>query len=361
MKRADGRSEKARWRALCLAGVLWLGGSRALVAPPQSEVDVSPEATPEIQQVKPDQATVGDEVTVTIEGRNFSRGVYVSFSNPSVRVVSTRRVSPAKLETKLAISKKAPGGAVSLYVSNPASAVAEAPFTIASAQGPAPAAPTAEIQPSESATPEVAAVEPPRAAAGSQVSLKITGKNFAKAAKVSFSNPGIRVLETSSAKSTELMARIQIAADASTGTTSLFVVNPGDREVEIPFEVAGGAPAAPTAPAKVTTASEPASTSAQRFEVYNLGDVVNILQNPNKPKGTLSVPAGKLIYEEGGKELFSAALADVKEIDVNTILGVNTGTFHILLNSGKTYNFVAASLCPADSQVIVDSLRKTPH
>src|SRR2546422_6713102 len=40
-------------------------------------------------------------------------------------------------------------------------------------------------------------------------SLKIKGKNFAPGAKVSFSNPGIRVLETTVQKSTELAARIQ--------------------------------------------------------------------------------------------------------------------------------------------------------
>jgi hypothetical protein len=329
-------------------------------------VDVSPEATPQIRQVKPNQAAVGGEVTVTIEGRNFSRGAYVSFTNPAVHVVSTRWISATQLETKLAISPKAVAGTLSLYVSNPASSVAEAPFTIAGgaalpAAPPAPPAPTAEIQPSELATPEVSAVDPPRAAPGSQASVKITGKNFAKTAKVSFSNPGIRVLETNTAKSTELTARIQIAADAPTGTTSLFVVNPGDREAEVPFEVAGGAPAAPAAPAKITTAAEITAAAAQRFEVYNLGDVVNILQSPNKPRGTLSIAAGKLSYEEGGKELFSTALGEIKEIDVNTILGVNTGTFHIVLSSGKTYNFVAASLRPADSQSIVESLRRALH
>jgi hypothetical protein len=366
MMHANLFRERAPWVLVCLAswlGLLVAGPPRAGAAPLQSEVDVSPEATPQIQQVKPNQAAVGGEVTVTIEGRNFSRGAYVSFTNPAVHVVSTRWISATQLEAALTINRKAQAGTVSLYVSNPASVVAEAAFTIAggAAPPPAPPAPTAEVQPSELVTPEVSAVDPPGAAPGSQASVKITGKNFAKTAKVSFSNPGIRVLDTSTASSTELTARIQIAADAPTGKTGLFVVNPGDREVEVPFEVTGVAPAAPAAPATTAPAAETTAAAAQRFEVYNLGDVVNILQSANKPKGTLSIAAGKLTYEEGGKEVFSTALADIKEVDVNTILGVNTGTFHIVLSSGKTYNFVAATLKPADSQAILEVVRRAMH
>jgi len=61
---------------------------------------------------------------------------------------------------------------------------------------------------------------------------------------------------------------------------------------------------------------------------------------------------------EAGKEIFSAAAPDIKEIGLNTFLGVNTGTFHVILNSGKTYNFIAASLRPADGQSMVDALRQ---
>jgi hypothetical protein len=332
-------------------------------APGQAETEVSPEATPEIQQVKPTQAAAGEEVTLTIEGRNFSRGVYVSFTNPAVHVVSTRRISATQLEAKLAIDSKAMAGTTSLYVSNPASAVAETPFTIAAAS---PMPPKAEIEPSESSTPEVAAVDPPRVAPGSEVTLKVTGKNFAPGVKVAFSNPGIRVLEINLTRSTELVARLQVAPDAATGPSSLFVVNPGKREAEAPFEVASGTPTTPvtpapspaTTPTSTPTATPTAVPAAQQFQVYNLGDVASILQSSNKSKGTLAIAGGKLTYQEGGKEVFSLGLGDIKEIDVNTILGVNTGTFHVILNSGKTYNFVAASLRPADSQQIVDALRK---
>ena len=145
--------------------------------------------------------------------------------------------------------------------------------------------------------------------------------------------------------------RIQVAADAPAGKTSFFVVNPDDSEVEASFEVTGGT-------TKAAEVSEPAGSAGQRFEVYSLGDVASILQSHNKTKGTLIVTGLKLTYEESGKEIFSTSLSDIKEVGANVILGLNTGTFHINLSSGKTYNFIAGSLRPADSQAIVDSLRK---
>lgn len=368
MKRGDispaGRCHRALVLTL-LCGGFALDPSRLLARGIlQGEVDVSPEATPEVRQVRPDQAAAGAEVVVAIEGNNFSRGAYVSFSNPMVQVVSTRRVSATELQTKLAIAKKAQPGTVSLYVSNPAGAVAEVPFSIveetpqlaASPAPPAPPAPAEEIQPSGFATPEVTALAPARAEVGSQVSVKVTGKNFDKQAKVSSSSPGIRVLETKVKKPTELTARLQVAPDAPAGPTSLYVVNPDGRGAEAVLELASGGETKAAPPA-----AQPGAESAaapQRFEVYNLGDVVSILQSPNKPKGTLSLAAGKLRFEEGGQEVFSVTVADVKEIEPNVILGVNTGTFHIVVKSGQTYNFVAATLRPADNQMIVDSLRR---
>jgi hypothetical protein len=334
--------------------------------------DIPPDATPQIQLLTPSQAAPGDELTVVIEGRNFSSGAYVSFTNPSIHVLSTRRVSGTELEVKLAISKKAQPGAFSLYVSNPASSVAEAQFTIGAPAVPAPAppatpatpaappspaappTPATEVHPSESATPEVTSVDPPRAAPGTKTDLKITGKNFAQGAKVSFSNSGIRVLETTASKTTELTVSLQIAPDAPTGKTSLFVVNPDDSEVEAPFEVAGGT-------TKAAAVSGPASSAGQRFDVYNLGDVASLLQSHNKTKGTLIVAGQKLTYEESGQEVFSTPLSEVKEVTANILFGFDSGTFHINLTSGKTYNFIAASLRPADTHSIVDSLRKALH
>jgi hypothetical protein len=364
--------------SVALGALVSIGLPAALAATPQGEIDVSPQATPEIRQVKPNQAAAGEEVTIVIDGQNFSRGVHVSFSTPAVHVVSTRRASATQMEAKLAVGKRAPAGTVSLYVSNPASAVAEAAFTIAGAAAAPAALPSvlaAEIQPSGVGTPEVAAVDPSRAARGAQVSVKISGKNFAPKAKVAFSNPGIRVLDTQVAKATELVTRIQVASDALTGTTGLFVVNPDDRETEVAFTVTDetppaapttptpaattAAPAAPATPASTApTTGVPAAAETLRFDVIGLGDVTSILQTRNLPRGTLIFAGRKLRYEEAGKEVFAATVDEIKEIDMNTILGVNTGTFHVILSSGKTFNFAAPSFRPPDGQAIADSLRR---
>jgi len=363
MRGSDLQTGRAFRRGLILAAalvLLWAEAGDGLAGVALPAQDIPADATPQIRQLNPSQAAPGDEVTIVVEGQNFSPGAYVSFTNPSIHVVSTRRVSGTELEVKLAISKKAQPGAIRFYVSNPASIAAEAELTIAPAAVPAPPAPAApstpaeEVHPSESSTPEVTSVAPPRAAPKTQASLKITGKNFAQEAKVSFLNPGIQVLETTATATTELTVRIQIAADAPTGKTSLFVVNPDDSEAEAPFEVVGGT-------TKAAAVSEPASSAGQRFDVYNLGDVAGLIQSHNKTKGTLIVMGRKLTYEESGKEVFSTPLSEIKEVDANVFLGLNTGTFHIILTSGKTYNFIAASLRSADSQSIVDSLRKAIH
>jgi hypothetical protein len=368
MMRPDFSISRIWWARQLAVFVLILCATTfaSALAAPQADADISPAATPEIQQVNPNQGAPGAHLTVTIQGRNFSQGAYVSSPGTSLRVESSKRVSATQLEAELSISGTAQPGTVSLLVSNPASRTTAAPFTIASGQAPAapaappaPPAPAAEIQPSvpptpEVTTPEVTAVDPPRAAVGSDTTVKITGKNFVQGTKVSFANTGIRVLDTTASSSTELAVHIKVAPDAAPGATSLYVINPNEREVEARFEVAGKAPAAPTTPAPATTSS----AATQRHEAFHLGNPVEAIQAHGKVKGALVVSSGKLRYEEGGKILFNVALSDIKEIDINTIGGFNTGTFHIILKSEKTYTFAPGSLHPSDSQKIVDSLRK---
>ena len=341
---------------LVLLGFMVMGSSPAVAACPraQGEAAVSPDATPEVWQVKPNQVPAGSEVTFQVEGRNFAEGVRAESDNPDkAKVTSARRVSDSKLEVKVAISGQAPVGDAGFYVRNPQGhGSGYGGFGITAAQAPAP---TAETGPSESATPEVAAVNPARANQGAAVSLKVTGRNFAKDAKVSFSNPGIAVAEVKP-KATEIAARIQVARDAEVGTGSLFVTNPDGRQAESPFEVV--ASQTPAKPAKTTVpAAAETGGAVSKYEVFNLGDGVSILQNPNKPKGVLSVVGRKLRYEEAGKEVFALAPLEIKEIDANTVLGYNTGTIHVILKSGTTYNFAPASLSVTDGQKMLDSLK----
>jgi hypothetical protein len=286
-------------------------------------------------------------------------------------------VSASQLEARVEIGKKASPGPVVLYVSNPASAAVQATFSIAAEPAAAPPASpaTSGAQATAARAPEVTGLDPSRVARGGEVTLRITGKNFVRGTKVAFANPDILVSETEAPKPTELTARIRVAANATAGKTSLFVVNPDDQEVEVGFEVTTESVAAGSTGSPAPAPSKPASTqapsakpaastgdaAAERFEVFNLGSAASILQSGGKAKGTLSLAGGTLRCEESGVEVFSAPASDVKEIGPNVILGVNTGTFHVILTNGKTYNFAATSFKPADGQSIVDSLRRALH
>jgi len=217
-----------------------------------------------------------------------------------------------------------------------------------------------ETQPSEVGTPEVTAVDPPGAAQGSALLLKITGRNFGKGAKISFANTDIRVMETNDLSSTELTARIQVAPKAPTGTTSLYVTNPNYRQAELPFQVAeAGIPRTTVPPATATAAGVTPTPSDLRFEVVHIKG--KKLLTPTKLKGILTYAKGKLRFEEGGQEIFALTPADIKEIELNMVLGVSAGSFHIILNTGKKYDFWAASMKAPETRFIADSLKRAVH
>jgi hypothetical protein len=316
-------------------------------APPCSP---AADGAPKIAAVQPSEAKPGSKVTVKIEGENFLSGAYVSFSNPAIHVLATRRVSETQLEVDIAVGEMAKQQSVVLYDSNPSGASVQAAFAIASA-----VADTQQKSPPSQNLPVVTKVDPAQANPGSKQSVKVTGKNFKEGVKVAFQNPGIRVLGTEFKKSTQLIAQIEVAPNAPTGKTSLFVINPDDSEVEAGFEVGGGSSAKSGSVTAKTSAS--AATPTQQFSVYNLGDATSIFQNPGKAKGRLAVKGGKLEYDQDGKVVFTAKPGDIQEIAPNVFFGINTGTFHIILNSGKTYNFVSTSLAPADTNSIIESLR----
>ena len=246
-----------------------------------------------------------------------------------------------------------------------ASVLAGSPSLAASptqaAAAPAPLPPP--VEPPSAGTPEVSKVNPAQGAQGSEITVKVKGKNFAPGAKVSFANPGIVVLSTEAAKPGELRVSIQVAPDAPAGSTSLFVVNPDDSEAEAMFEVTPGSPTdkpTPATPSGGTTTTTPTSgktAEEQRFKVYNLGEAVSILQNPADSKGTLIVGGRKLRYEHAGQVVFSASAKEVREVDVNTFYGLSTRTFHIILTTGKRYNFAGTSLKQDESQMLVNAIR----
>jgi len=404
--------------------VLWLGGQHVLgamllclaasllaLAAPQANSDIPPDATPQIQQIDPNQAVPGAHVTVVIQGGNFSGGAYVSSISNALHVESSKRVSPTQLEAQVSVSASAAPGTVSLLVSNPASRTVETAFKIVAGQATtspatppetvepakpaapatppepsapatpaAPAPPAAEVKPATPAEPtvavtpatppapatpaappgpEVATIEPPRVGLGFDVDVKITGKGFAQGTKVSFANPGIRVIGIASPSSTELTVHIKVARDAAPGVASLYVVNPDDREVEAPFEVTGKGAAIPATPPSPASPSTPTSTDAQRYDAFHLGNPTEIFEVHGKVKGALVVSAGTIQYQEDGKTLINILLSEIKEIKVSSVL---PNTFHITLASGKAFHFAPASARPADARTLVDSLKQLlPH
>lgn len=391
---------------LVLGGLLIsVAASFYVLAAQQADSDIPPDATPQIQQINPSQAVPGAHLTVTIQGSNFSGGAYASSASAAIHVDSSKRVSAMQVELQLSISASAQPGAVSLSVSNPASQAAEMTFTIVAAEAaPAPAAPaqspeptkpappappqtpsepvaraaaptptppSAEANPAPPATPaapvtppaavapaappgpEVKTITPTRVGQGFDVDLRIVGSGFAQGAKVSCANPGVRTLGITSFSSTELTVHIKVATDAPTGKTSLFVINPDDNEVEVPFEVAKKgtfAPSAPPSPGSPPTAD---TGYTQRFDAFHLGNPTEIFHVHGKVKGSLVISSGTVKYEEDGKTLVNVSLSEIKEVKTAGI-----GGFNIKLNSGKTIHFAAASLKGSDARTIVDALHK---
>lgn len=336
------------------------GASKAFLM--QTSADISPDAAPQISKIAPDRAAPGEQISLLVTGTNFSAGAYVSASSPFVHVVSTERVSATELHAQLTVGAKAEAGTVTLYVSNPASVVASTSFTIVAAAPPAPP-PSPHVETPTPGAPVVSKVSPVSLGQGSQTTIKVTGKNFAPGVKVSFANPGIQLVSIASPKNNEVEVGIQVAADAPTGATSLFVVNPDDSEAEAAFEVTTASPTitttttTPTIPTKTTPRTGGATVGDQKFEVYNLGDAVSILQSGGQSKGKLIVGGGKLRYEESGQVVFSASGKEVREVGVNVFYGLSTRTFHIILTSGKRYNFAGGDLKQDESQSMVDAIQ----
>ena len=153
-------------------------------------------------------------------------------------------------------------------------------------------------------------IEPPRVGPGFDVDLKITGKNFVQGTKVSFANPGIRVMGITSPSSTELTVHIKVARDAAPGVASLFVINPDDSEVEAPFEVTGKGATTPSPAPRPHPAAPPtpASTDTQRYDAFHLGNPAEIFQVHGKVKGSLVVSSGTIQYQEDGKTLITISV-----------------------------------------------------
>jgi hypothetical protein len=201
----------------------------------------------------------------------------------------------------------------------------------------------------------VTAVSPARVGQGFDVDLKITGHGFSPKAKVSFANQGVRLVEITTSSSTALTVHIKVAGDAAVGKSSLFVINPDDNEAEAPFEVVrkgtvAPPPLNPNAPGTVPAADP---TLTQRFDAFHFGNPTEIFHTHGKVKGALVISEGTVKYQEDGKTLVNISLSEIKDVKTSPM-----GGFRIIVNSGKTTHFAAASLKGSDARTIVDALEK---
>ena len=229
------------------------------------------------------------------------------------------------------------------------------PAPAAPAAPSAPVTPDAPPAPASPAGPEVAAVNPARVGQGFDVDLKITGHGFSPKAKVSFANQGVRLVGITTSSSTALTVHIKVAGDAAVGKSSLFVINPDDNEAEVPFEVVkkgtvAPPPQNPNAPGTVPAADP---TLTQRFDAFHFGNPTEIFHTHGKVKGALVISEGTAKYQEDGKTLINISLSEIKDVKTSPM-----GGFRIIVNSGKTTHFAAASLKGSDARVIVDALEK---
>ena len=233
--------------------------------------------------------------------------------------------------------------------------VVSLPLSVRARQEANPAAPATPTAP---ATPQVASIDPPRVAPGFDIDLKITGQNFVDGTKVSFANPGIRLIRVTVASATELTVHIKVAEDAAPGTGSVFVVNPGDLETEASFEVTAKGPRKPASPPAPESPAAPGSVPLQRYSAFHLGNPAEVVQVRGKVKGALVVTPDAIKYQEGGQTLINVSLGEIKEIKLSSV----PATFSIVVKSGKAFHFAAGSLRPSDARNIVDSLRAAlPH
>jgi hypothetical protein len=201
----------------------------------------------------------------------------------------------------------------------------------------------------------VTTVEPSSAGPGFDMDLKITGQNFAQGTKVSFANPGVRVVGVTFVSSTELTVHIKVMSNAAAGAGSLYVINPDDSEVEASFEVAGKSATPPLPPPSPSSPATTASADTQSYDAFHLGNPTEIFKVHGKVKGALVVSPATIEYQEAGQTLVTLQVSDIKEIKTSSIA---PNTFHITLNSGSTYHFAPGSLRPADARSLVDTLRK---
>ena len=102
------------------------------------------------------------------------------------------------------------------------------------------------LQGAADTSPQIDHLTPVQAGAGSEVTVEIDGKNFARGAYVSSSNPEVHILKTKRINDNRLETRVVIAQKAQPGVAALYVTSPDGSVAQATFTIiGGGAPASP--------------------------------------------------------------------------------------------------------------------
>jgi hypothetical protein len=167
-------------------------------------------AAPSITDVSPNQISPGAKATVTITGANFAPGVKVTVSASGTAITSTTVRNSTTLLVGLSAASGASPGPRDLTITNPAdggSTICRGCFTVT---GP----------------PVVAEVSPAVLGGGAQITVTVTGANFAAGARLSVVGTGVTVLTQNGVDAAHLTATLSVAAAATAGVRTITVTNP---------------------------------------------------------------------------------------------------------------------------------------
>src|SRR2546422_5671990 len=119
------------------------------------------------------------------------------------------------------------------------------------------------LQGAADTSPEIDHLTPAHAGVGSEVTVEIDGKNFARGGYVSSSSPEVHILKTKRINDNRLETRVVIAPRAQPGVVALYVTGPDGSVAQATFTIiGGGAPASPAPQANSVPQAGPQGRAA---------------------------------------------------------------------------------------------------
>ncbi len=191
-------------------------------------------SAPTLTSINPSYGTSGSGVPVTLYGTNFVSPVTVNVSNPNVTVAGVGVVNSSQLSATFIIASDATPGPMNVSVTNAGGTSPSVAFTI------------------NPPLPTLATISPATGAAGTSVTVTLTGKNFSSGATVNVSNPGVSVSNVTVVSSNQITATLSIAPGAALGVATVSVTFSGETSGTVNFNILSATPQLVVAPLTVT-------------------------------------------------------------------------------------------------------------